>query len=77
MSIVPSSVPILFIISVYLDNDWDNEEQEEALLDFLMGCLLGEYGLPPDSLTGLIELMASLPINLPHEISNALMEQVS
>ena len=45
----PSSVPLLFLISVYLDNDWESE-QEELLLDFLMGYLLGKRGLLPASL---------------------------
>lgn len=45
----PSSISILFLISVYLDNDWEGD-QEEVLLDFLTELLLGKRGILPSSL---------------------------
>ena len=34
----PGSIPLLFLISVYIDNQWDVKD-EESILQFLVSCL--------------------------------------
>lgn len=52
----PSTIPLLFLISVYLDNDWP-ASQEEVLLDFLIDYMLGKLGVSSTSLPEFLNLM--------------------
>lgn len=49
----PSCIPLLFLLSVYLDNDWAHE-QEEGLLDCLTDYLMGRKGLSSPSLEAFV-----------------------
>ena len=76
MTFAPSSVPLLFLISVFLDNEWE-PEQEEKLLDFLVDSLLGRKGLLPDSLGGFIDLITKAQLNFENvNLSSFLLDQV-
>jgi hypothetical protein len=52
----PSMVPLLFLISVYLDNEWPSS-QEESLLNFLTDYILGKLGISCTSLSEFLDLM--------------------
>ncbi|KAJ3363118.1 anaphase promoting complex subunit 5, partial [Kappamyces sp. JEL0680] len=75
--VAPNSIPLLFLISVYLDNDWEDADQEEELLDFLASCLQSKVGLLPDTLHGFIDMIESYRLKLTNvDISTFLLEQI-
>ena len=57
--IAASSIPLLCLITIYIDNDWP-DDQENAILTLLHRTLQGYAGLPPTCLKDFIRGLDSL-----------------
>jgi hypothetical protein len=58
----PSCIPFLFLISVYVDNQWE-KETDNSLLDFLVSLLYGRLGLQTETLNEFLQLINDAKIN--------------
>jgi hypothetical protein len=61
----PSSIPILFLISVYVDNDWDSEAEEDVL-GFLVSYLKVGH-----TYTGKVRTCTCIPGRFPGALSQS------
>lgn len=72
-SMKPNTIPVLFLISVYMDNEWD-PDVEESLLTFLVQFLTGKLGLVPPSLESFLDLISQNNLNV--ELNSFLRDQI-